>query len=146
MGRAQVPLAAASLRVVVGVAGVAERDPVTDHAGATPEASSPAGVLSQAVPTPPHRRPQPLSAGPRGAGEHVRLAVALASPALEAADLEPAQPLAPGAGHPRPHPRPAQLLGRGVEELDRRANAGPPQAASAGLRDAGEVGELQAFE
>jgi len=46
----------------------------------------------------------------------------------------------------RVHPGQSQLLGRGPQEVQRRVDPAETKAAGGGLGDAGEVGELKAFE
>src|SRR3984893_8499369 len=84
-----------------------------------------------------------------GAGrpsKHMRVAVALAARSLERTDLEPAEPPQPSFGHRALHARQPQLVGGGVEEVERRADAGAEETPSRGLGDAGHVGETQACE
>ena len=76
----------------------------------------------------------------------MRVAVALTSRALEAADLESAQAHAPTARERRMHAGEAQAWGCGAEELDGGMDAGPGEAAGGGVGDAGEIGEVEALE
>src|ERR1700694_871824 len=64
------------------MAGVPDRDPVPDHAGATEKASPLQGLLAETVADRVHRRFQALAAGSRRIGEEVHLSrISVAEPA-----------------------------------------------------------------
>ena len=113
-----------------------------DHAPAPPGCpQAAADHIGQA-----HQQLLEVSLGGGRAGQHVRVAVALARGGLETAGFKATQPQAPAARNVHLHAGEPQPGWRRPQKLNRGLDAGACKASCCGVRDAGQVGELEGLE